>query len=107
MGRDDLDDTHDWLIALNDDLLKRFGASTNKFKALRQKEETSGRRAALQAAGDGFQVECERAAGGKRVQVCVEGGLCVDGFGAGGQDRGVGLLRRIIRLRSQKDRTGG
>uniref|UniRef100_A0A804MBS5 Uncharacterized protein n=1 Tax=Zea mays TaxID=4577 RepID=A0A804MBS5_MAIZE len=63
----------------------------DKFKALRQKEETSGRRAALQAAGDGFQVECELAAGGERVQVCVEGGRCVDGFGAGGQDRGVGL----------------
>jgi hypothetical protein len=90
VGRD-LDDAHDWLIALNDDLLKRFGASTDKFKALRQKEETSGRRAALQAAGDGFQVECELAAGGERVQVCVEGGRCVDGFGAGGQDRGVGL----------------
>jgi exosome complex exonuclease RRP6 len=63
---DDLDDAHDWLRALNNDLLERFGASTDEFKALRQKEETSRRRAAPQA-GDGFQVECERAAGGECV----------------------------------------
>jgi exosome complex exonuclease RRP6 len=80
MGRD-LDDAHDWLVALNDDLLERFGAFTDEFKALRQKEETFWRRAAPQA-GDGFQVDCERAAGGERVQVCVEGRRCMDGFGA-------------------------
>jgi hypothetical protein len=34
-------------------------------------------------------------------------GLLSDGFGAGGQDRGMGLLCGIRRLRSQKDRTSG
>ena len=51
-GGGDLDDAHDWLVALNDDLLERFGASTDEFKALREKEEASGRRAAPEA-GDG------------------------------------------------------
>ena len=54
-GAADLDDAHDWLVALNDDLLERFGASMDEFKALREKEEASGRRAAPEA-GDGFQV---------------------------------------------------
>jgi exosome complex exonuclease RRP6 len=54
-GAGDLDDAHDWLVALNDDLLERFGASTDEFKALREAEEASGRRAAPEA-GDGFQV---------------------------------------------------
>ncbi|RLN18231.1 protein RRP6-like 2 [Panicum miliaceum] len=54
-GGADLDDAHDWLVALNDDLLERFGASMDEFKALREKEEASGRRAAPEA-GDGFQV---------------------------------------------------
>ncbi|RCV42789.1 hypothetical protein SETIT_9G243800v2 [Setaria italica] len=56
-GGGDLDDAHDWLVALNDDLLERFGASVDEFKALREKEEASGRRAASEAGdGDGFQV---------------------------------------------------
>ncbi|KAG2537928.1 protein RRP6-like 2 [Panicum virgatum] len=54
-GAADLDDAHDWLVALNDDLLERFGASMDEFKALREKEEAAGRRAATEA-GDGFQV---------------------------------------------------
>ncbi|KAF8672592.1 hypothetical protein HU200_049279 [Digitaria exilis] len=53
-GGGDLDDAHDWLVALNDDLLERFGAFMDEFKALREKEEASGRRAAPDA-GDGFQ----------------------------------------------------
>ncbi|KXG38469.1 protein RRP6-like 1 [Sorghum bicolor] len=56
-GGGDLDDAHDWLVALNDDLLERFGAATDEFKALREKEEASGRRAAPEA-GDGFQMVC-------------------------------------------------
>ncbi|OEL25202.1 Protein RRP6-like 2 [Dichanthelium oligosanthes] len=54
-GGGDLDDAHDWLVALNDDLLERFGASMDEFKALREEEEAAGRRAAPEA-GDGFQV---------------------------------------------------
>ncbi|TVU30605.1 hypothetical protein EJB05_22235 [Eragrostis curvula] len=58
-GAGDLDDAHDWLVALNDDLLERFGASMDEFRALREKEEKDGRRATEEAAAgadDGFQV---------------------------------------------------
>ncbi|KAJ1295468.1 hypothetical protein BS78_01G226800 [Paspalum vaginatum] len=54
-GAADLDDAHDWLVALNDDLLERFGASMDEFKAAREEEEATGRRAA-DAGDDGFQV---------------------------------------------------
>jgi hypothetical protein len=54
------------------------------------------------------------AAGGRRRELMFGGGRGAsragqlrDGFRAGGQDRGVGLLCGIVRLRSQKDRTGG
>jgi exosome complex exonuclease RRP6 len=83
----DLDDAHDWLVALNDDLLERFGASTDEFKTLRQKEETSGRRAAPQA-GDGFQVVC-----GKKKKKVGDGGEervgRVEAFGGFGSVRMV------------------
>ena len=54
------------------------------------------------------------AAGGRWHELMFGGGRGAsragrlhDGFGAGGQDRGVGLLCGIVRLRSQKDRMGG
>ncbi|CAL4916871.1 unnamed protein product [Urochloa decumbens] len=78
-GAGDLDDAHDWLVALNDDLLERFGASMDEFKALREKEEESGRRAA-QEAGDGFQVVYGKKK--KKVGVGEEGVARAEAFGA-------------------------
>ncbi|CAM0145786.1 unnamed protein product [Urochloa decumbens] len=78
-GGGDLDDAHDWLVALNDDLLERFGASMDEFKALREKEEASGRRAA-QEAGDGFQVVYGKKK--KKMGVGEEGVARTEAFGA-------------------------
>ncbi|CAN6318355.1 unnamed protein product [Urochloa humidicola] len=78
-GSGDLDDAHDWLVALNDDLLERFGASIDEFKALREKEEAAGRRAA-QEAGDGFQVVYGKKK--KKVGVGEEGVARAEPFGA-------------------------
>lgn len=35
----DLDDAHDWLVNLNDEILERFGASMDEFRSLREEEE--------------------------------------------------------------------
>ncbi|GJN20706.1 hypothetical protein PR202_gb08114 [Eleusine coracana subsp. coracana] len=75
-GGGDLDDAHDWLVALNDDLLERFGASMDEFRT--EKEEKDGRRAAPQEAGaeDGFQVvhgkKKKKTGGGDEVVAKVE-----------------------------------
>ncbi|WVZ59072.1 hypothetical protein U9M48_009273 [Paspalum notatum var. saurae] len=74
----DLDDAHDWLVALNDDLLERFGASMDEFKAAREEEEATGRRAAPEAGDDGFQVVYGKKK--KKVGDMEEGG---SGAGAG------------------------
>jgi exosome complex exonuclease RRP6 len=85
-GGGDLDDAHDWLVALNDDLLEQFGASMDAFRTLREKEEKDGRKAAHQEAaadsGDGFQVVY-----GKKKKKMVGGGEevgKVDAFGGSG-----------------------
>ncbi|CAL4942012.1 unnamed protein product [Urochloa decumbens] len=78
-GGGDLDDAHDWLVALNDDLLERFGASLDECKALREEEEASGRRAA-QEAGDGFQVVYGKKK--KKMGVGEEGVARTEAFGA-------------------------
>ena len=90
-GGGDLDDAHDWLVALNDDLLERFGASTDEFKALREKEEASGRRAAPDAGdGDGFQVVC----GKKKKKVGDVGEERVGRVGAFGGSGSVKMVTK-------------
>ncbi|KAL6643196.1 hypothetical protein ACP70R_021377 [Stipagrostis hirtigluma subsp. patula] len=88
-GGADLDEAHDWLVSLNDDLLERFGASMDEFKALREKEEAAGRRAPQEAAagaGDGFQVVYGKKK--KKVGGEEEGGAGrVESFGASGSVR--------------------
>ncbi|KAF0929737.1 hypothetical protein E2562_024429 [Oryza meyeriana var. granulata] len=52
--RDDLEDAQDWVVGVIDDLSEQFGASMDEFKAVREKEEATGRRAV--PSEDGFQV---------------------------------------------------
>lgn len=55
---EDLDDAHDWVVNLNDEILERFGASMDEFKSLREEEEergTAGDWAAEMETG-GFQI---------------------------------------------------
>uniref|UniRef100_A0A0E0M7Z1 HRDC domain-containing protein n=1 Tax=Oryza punctata TaxID=4537 RepID=A0A0E0M7Z1_ORYPU len=57
--KDDLDDAQDWVVGVIDDLAEQFGASMDEFKAAREKEEATGRRAVPSdsaATEDGFQV---------------------------------------------------
>ncbi|XP_062200590.1 protein RRP6-like 2 [Phragmites australis] len=84
-GAGDLDNAHDWLVALNDDLLERFGASMDEFRSLREKEEVAGRRAAPEetvGAGDGFQVVYGKKK--KKVGGREEGVGKVEAFGVSG-----------------------
>ncbi|KAL6842391.1 hypothetical protein ACP4OV_027818 [Aristida adscensionis] len=88
-GGSDLDDAHDWLVALNDDLLERFGASMDEFKLLREKEEATGRRnepEAASGAGDGFQVVYGKKKK-KKVSGEEESVGRVESFGASGSVR--------------------
>ncbi|CAA7394758.1 unnamed protein product [Spirodela intermedia] len=56
---EDLDDAHDWVVNLNDEILERFSASMDEFKSLREEEEqergTAGDWAAAMETG-GFQI---------------------------------------------------
>uniref|UniRef100_A0A0D9XJZ6 HRDC domain-containing protein n=1 Tax=Leersia perrieri TaxID=77586 RepID=A0A0D9XJZ6_9ORYZ len=55
----DLEDdaAQDWVVGVIDDLSEQFGASLDEFKAVREKEEATGRRAeAAETEEDGFQV---------------------------------------------------
>jgi exosome complex exonuclease RRP6 len=50
----DIDDAHDWLVNVNDELLERFHVSADEFQRVRKKEEETGQ--AVTDADDGFQL---------------------------------------------------
>ncbi|KAJ1687376.1 hypothetical protein LUZ63_018766 [Rhynchospora breviuscula] len=52
----DQDDALDWVVNVNDELLERFGASMDEFKAGRKKEEEIAKKGSIE--NDGFQLVC-------------------------------------------------
>ncbi|KAJ3702430.1 hypothetical protein LUZ61_006135 [Rhynchospora tenuis] len=52
----DQDDALDWVVNVNDELLERFGASMDEFKAGRTKEEEIAKKGSIE--DDGFQLVC-------------------------------------------------
>ncbi|KAL5229855.1 hypothetical protein ABZP36_028631 [Zizania latifolia] len=85
-SQDDLEDAHDWVVGVIDDLSELFGASMDEFKTLREKEEATGRRAVPSevTAEDGFQVVYRKR---KKMGSCEEEVGKGEAFGGSGSVR--------------------
>ncbi|XP_078430859.1 protein RRP6-like 2 isoform X2 [Wolffia australiana] len=92
---DDLDDAHDWVVNLNDEILERFSASMDEFRSLRAGEEQgqppADRISAMEEGG--FQI-----VQGKKAKKIKNNGDGVDGLGVKvvGKDRKTGGPRSVV-----------
>ncbi|KAJ0981713.1 hypothetical protein J5N97_009968 [Dioscorea zingiberensis] len=92
---DDLDDSYDWLVNVNDDILERFSVSMDESKKLREKQEEGG----ISRLGDdseGFQLvygKKKRAAIGLRGGAERDEGYVASGVKVASRDKKVSSAR--------------
>ncbi|XP_065851992.1 protein RRP6-like 2 [Euphorbia lathyris] len=67
-GDVDIDDSYDWLVNMNDEILERFDASIDEFQSIRKKEEETGSISGMQSES-GFQL-----VHGKKKKVLINSG---------------------------------
>lgn len=69
----DLDDSYDWLVNVNDEVLERFDLSVDEFRRVREEEEKSGRVINDDMmVEDGFELVCGKKKKGGRGKVVAE-----------------------------------
>ncbi|CAJ1947892.1 unnamed protein product [Sphenostylis stenocarpa] len=65
----DVDDTYDWLVNVNDNVLEQFDASADEFRRVREEEEETGHSVKHPMEEDGFQLVSGRKKKGGRGNV--------------------------------------